>query len=848
MFVLGDFTTADTLYLPFDTYDSNGASVTITGLAVTDIEIYKDGSITQRVSDSGYVLLDGDGIDFDGAVGLHGFSVDLSDTTGGVFFVDGSQYWLNVNAITVDGQTVRFTYFFTIGRLLKPTAAGRTLTVESDGVGHADVKEWLGVAATAGVGGRPAVDAEAMSGSLTTTANLQMAFAEPGDGGEGWGNLIQKTEITNYSSNTSFRLSAGPSDDDALNGCLIVVKDQTTAAQKAVGVILDYAGGTKTVTLKADPNPNFTFANDDDVFILAADQLVQGTITVDEWESQSQADPTGFHVNVMEWLSTACATPTVAGVPEVDVSHLAGFVIQQSSGYIGINWAQIRNPTSAANLSGTTVGSVTGAVGSVTGHTNQTGDNFTRIGVAGVGLSNIPLPATGLDLILKSSTFALAIADAIWDEVLTGSTHNIATSAGRRLRQVEAASVHASGVIATVTDGHTFTLDGGAVATADYYIGDRLQIIEGTGAGQSRLIVAYTSGKVCTLDSDFTTNPNTASLYDVVAADVHVSLSDADLASGFVATYTNTTTITLDSAAVATTDYYKDHVIIFTHGTGAGQSRQITAYTSGRVCTLTPALTTALDTTTTWHIAANAGLAAINLPNQTMDITGNLSGSVGSVTGAVGSVAGNVDGSVASVVTQTGFSLANGSIVAATFAADALSGVLEDAGLVLQTTTIASLTSQTEFTLTAGPTDDDSLIGCIAVVEDVSTATQKAVGIVLKYTGSSKTVFLVNDPGIFTMANGDKIRILPRPKGWVSFGSPVYGIVGSTSLTTTTMSSDLGTAEPTNDHYNGTVCIWLSGVLQDTRTGVTDYVGVNGVLTFTQVTEAPSSGDIFVLL
>ena len=46
-------------------------------------------------------------------------------------------------------------------------------------------------------------------------------------------------------------------------------------------------------------------------------------------------------------------------------------------------------------------------------------------------------------------------------------------------------------------------------------------------------------------------------------------------------------------------------------------------------------------------------LTAINLPNQTMDITGSLSGSVGSVTGAVGSVtgavgsvAGNVDGNV----------------------------------------------------------------------------------------------------------------------------------------------------------------------------------------------------------
>lgn len=59
--------------------------------------------------------------------------------------------------------------------------------------------------------------------------------------------------------------------------------------------------------------------------------------------------------------------------------------------------------------------------------------------------------------------------------------------------------------------------------------------------------------------------------------------------------------------------------------------------------------------------AAGAGLTNINLPNQTMDIvgsiTGNLSGSVGSVTGAVGSVtgavgsvAGNVDGNVTGTV------------------------------------------------------------------------------------------------------------------------------------------------------------------------------------------------------
>lgn len=203
------------------------------------------------------------------------------------------------------------------------------------------------------------------------------------------------------------------------------------------------------------------------------------------------------------------------------------------------------------------------------------------------------------------------IEGLVWDARLTGSSHNVATSAGKRLRQIEESIVFASGTISVVTNGHTFTLDSGAVATADYYHGARLQIIEGTGAGQSRIIVGYTSGRVVTLDSDFIINPDTSSLYEIDSADVHVAVSDADLAEGFVATYTNTTTITLDAGAEATTDFYLGELIIFTHGAGAGQVREIMGYTSGRVVTMSPALITALDTTTTWHIQAAVSIAEI---------------------------------------------------------------------------------------------------------------------------------------------------------------------------------------------------------------------------------------------
>lgn len=99
----------DTLPHLFDTFDGGtGASVTMTGLAITDIEIYKDGSATQRASDAGYTLLDTDGIDFDGITGIHGFSIDLSNNTDTGFYAVGSWYHVVVSSITVDGQTVNF--------------------------------------------------------------------------------------------------------------------------------------------------------------------------------------------------------------------------------------------------------------------------------------------------------------------------------------------------------------------------------------------------------------------------------------------------------------------------------------------------------------------------------------------------------------------------------------------------------------------------------------------------------------------------------------------------------------------------------------------------------------------
>jgi hypothetical protein len=108
MLNLGAIEVDKTIYVPFATYGDDGESITFSTFAVGDIKIYKDGSVTQRSSTNGFTLLDTDGTDFDGITGIGGFSVDLSDNSDSGFYAEGSEYWIVVDDITVNTQTVSF--------------------------------------------------------------------------------------------------------------------------------------------------------------------------------------------------------------------------------------------------------------------------------------------------------------------------------------------------------------------------------------------------------------------------------------------------------------------------------------------------------------------------------------------------------------------------------------------------------------------------------------------------------------------------------------------------------------------------------------------------------------------
>ena len=93
---------------------------------------------------------------------------------------------------------------------------------------------------------------------------------------------------------------------------------------------------------------------------------------------------------------------------------------------------------------------------------------------------------------------------------------------------------------------------------------------------------------------------------------------------------------------------------------------------------------------------------------------------------------------------------------------DTVDGIVDDIKQMLgHKTTIATLASQTSFTLTAGSADNDAYNGWGAFVVDASTATQVCLGVVSDYTGSTRTITLRESPGIFTMATGDHVILLP---------------------------------------------------------------------------------------
>src|SRR3990170_1653557 len=139
MSYVGDFSLGSTFDVKFTTVNTSGVPTTLAGTPV--ISAYPGNSTTELTA--GITL----SVDFDGRTGMHNIRVVATSGNG---YAAGSNYSLVITTGTVGGNSV---VGYVVGEFsiearsaVRPTTAGRTLAIESDGMAHADVKEWLGVA------------------------------------------------------------------------------------------------------------------------------------------------------------------------------------------------------------------------------------------------------------------------------------------------------------------------------------------------------------------------------------------------------------------------------------------------------------------------------------------------------------------------------------------------------------------------------------------------------------------------------------------------------------------------------------------------------------------------------
>jgi hypothetical protein len=165
-----------------------------------------------------------------------------------------------------------------------------------------------------------------------------------------------------------------------------------------------------------------------------------------------------------------------------------------------------------------------------------------------------------------------AIADAVWDETLTGSNHNNPTSAGRRLRAISSTAI-TTGICPSGGTVNTILLNGDASTVDGAYDPSMIAIINGSGLGQTRMIYQYDgANRIAAVDRNWKHIPDTTSEYAIYAhpGREHVNEGLAQCGSG--------NCLTLNQLASDINDAYVGQLIFLRSGVGEDQVRLITGY------------------------------------------------------------------------------------------------------------------------------------------------------------------------------------------------------------------------------------------------------------------------------
>lgn len=331
----------------------------------------------------------------------------------------------------------------------------------------------------------------------------------------------------------------------------------------------------------------------------------------------------------------------------------------------------------------------------------------------------------------------------------------------------------------TADSGTTTTMVDAArtEADTDYWKGCWIRFTSGNISGQVRLITDFTPASDTITFAPATTQAVATQTYEILPANrvdlgQWLGVTPNALISGRVDSNTQAMANDVITAAVIATDAITaakiaadaigaselaaDAVTEIQSGLATAAALATVQADTDDIQTRLPAALVSGRMDSNMQAAANGVITAAVIATDAIDADALADGAITAATfaaGAIDNTAFNVTETLAADVV---------SISGDTAAADNLEKEYDGTGfgLVLQRTTIATLASQTSFTLTAGSADNDAYNECVVVIEDAATAAQKAIGVISDYVGATKTVTLLEDPGIFTIATTDIVTVL----------------------------------------------------------------------------------------
>jgi hypothetical protein len=253
------------------------------------------------------------------------------------------------------------------------------------------------------------------------------------------------------------------------------------------------------------------------------------------------------------------------------------------------------------------------------------------------------------------SAATAALVDLIWDEPLTGATHNVATSAGKRLRQTTAFQQIDSTVIDASATTTTF-ITGLDSAVDDFFNDSMLVFTDGALAGQVRAIYDYIGAtKTIILEEPLTSAPVNGVAFTIVSLHIHpVSQIQSGLATSAALAAAKTILDKVDTGLVVDGAVYQFTANMLELGpSGGGGSSVNVLPATGIVAdrsagvTLTPVVGETISQSITMY--RTDGTTAVNVSGKTLAIVFETLSGVDVATVASGNI--TISGASSNIVT-----------------------------------------------------------------------------------------------------------------------------------------------------------------------------------------------------